>query len=230
MPAGKLKTIHAYVLAALLLTSTLPASGADKNKDEQALKNANAVIKAMLASKAVPASLLLTANCIVILPGVKKFAVGVGGSAGHGPMTCRKGKSSSGYTWSPPAMYSIGGASAGLQVGSSSTDLVLLILSASARNKVLAGKIKIGSEISAGLGSATAGGLVSGSDIVTYTHAKGLFAGTSLNGASLESDSNADERLYGKAVSARDIVLEDAVKPTTEGQSLILLLEKVGTT
>ena len=143
-----------YALAGLLAMSTLPALGADKSKDEQALKSANAVIKAMLASKAVPASLLLTANCIVILPGVKKFAVGVGGSAGHGPMTCRKGKSRNGYTWSPPAMYSIGGPSAGLQLGSSSTDLVLLILSEPARNKVLAGKIKIGSDVAAGRESA----------------------------------------------------------------------------
>jgi SH3 domain-containing YSC84-like protein 1 len=230
MPRVKLKAARVYVLAALLLTLTVPASGADKTKDEQALRNANAVIKAMLASKVVPASLLLTANCIVVLPGVKKFAVGIGGSAGHGPMTCRKRKNQNGYAWSPPAMYSIGGLSAGLQLGSSSTDLVLLVLSESARNKVLAGKVKIGSEIAAGMGSATAGGLITGTDIVTYTHAKGLFAGTPLNGAILESDSNADLRLYGKAVGARDIVLEDAVKPTMEGQSLILLLERVGTT
>jgi lipid-binding SYLF domain-containing protein len=214
---------------ALFLIAGQKSWGADKSKDEETLKNANAVIRAMLASKTIPRSLLLTADCIVVLPGVKKFAVGIGKSAGHGPLTCRKGKNLGGRTWSAPAMYSIGGASAGLQLGGSSTDLVLLILSSEARNKVLSGKIKIGSDFATTAGGVTSTALISGTEIVSYTHTRGLFGGTSLNGASLESDSNADQRLYNKPVSARDIVLEDAVKPTTEGQSLILLLEKVGT-
>lgn len=229
MPTLRIKTVLSCLVAALFLITGLPPLGADETKDEETLKNANAVIKAMLASKAIPHSLLLTADCILVLPGMKKFAVGIGGSAGHGPLTCRKRKSVGGRTWSAPAMYSIGGASAGLQLGGSSTDLVLLILSAEAKNKVLSGKIKIGSDFATTAGGATSTALITGTDIVTYTHTKGLFAGTSLNGASLESDSNADQRLYNKAVSARDIVLEDAVTPTREGQSLILLLESVGT-
>ena len=229
MPTLRIKIFLFWLVTTLLLIAGLRAWGADNTKDEETLKNANGVIKAMLASKAIPRSLLLTADCIVVLPGVRKFAVGIGKSAGHGPLTCRKGKNLSGRTWSSPAMYSIGGASAGLQVGSSSTDLVLLILSSEAKNKVLSGKIKIGSDFATTAGGATSTALISGTDIVTYTHTKGLFAGTSLNGASLESDSSADQRLYNKPVSARDIVLEDVVKPTNEGQSLILLLETVGT-
>jgi SH3 domain-containing YSC84-like protein 1 len=228
MPTLKIRTVS-WLLASLLLVSVLPAWGADKSKDEETIQNAAAVLQAMLDSKAVPANLLVTANCIVVLPGVKKFAVGVGGTGGRGPMICRKGKNFSGDEWSAPAMYTIGGASAGLQVGGSSTDVVLLIMSPSAVDKVLAGKIKVGTDLTAAAGpGATSTGSVGGADILTYGRAKGLFAGISLNGASLEPDSSADQRLYGKAISAREIVLDNAAKPTPAGQSLISLLEKRG--
>ena len=126
-------------------------------------------------------------------------------------------------------MYSFGGATAGLQFGGSSTDFVTLILSPSAANKLLASKIKVGkNDISATVGAETSTGWVADTDVVAFGHAKGLFAGTSLNGASLESDSSANQHLYNTVVSARDIVLEGAVKPTPAGQSLILLLERVG--
>src|SRR5271167_842528 len=127
-------------------------------------------------------------------------------------------------------MYTIGGASAGLQLGGSSTDVVLLIMAPSAVNKVLDGKIKVGTDLTAAAGPSgtTSTGSVGGADILTYGRAKGLFAGISLNGASLEPDSSADQRLYGKAVGAREIVLDNAVKATPAGQSLVSLLEKLG--
>ena len=230
MPTLTIKTVVCRLLAPLLLISTLPAWSADNAKDEETIKNAATVLQAMLDSKAVPASLLVTANCIIVLPGVKKIAVGVGGSGGRGPMTCRTGKNFSGDEWSAPAMYTIGGASAGLQVGATSTDFVLLIMSPSAVNKVLAGKNKVGSDLSAAAGptGATTNASVSGTDIVSSSHAKGLFAGVSLDGASLEPDSSADQRLYNKAVSAHDIVMDNGVKATPAGQSLISLLEKRG--
>src|SRR5208337_5060910 len=127
MPNLKIRTAVSWLLAPLLLIATLPAWGADQGKDEQTIQNATAVLQAMLDGKVVPANLLVTANCIVVLPGVKKFAVGVGGTGGRGPMTCRKGKNFSGDEWSAPAMYTIGGASAGLQVGGSSTVFLLMI-------------------------------------------------------------------------------------------------------
>jgi len=231
MPTLKIRRAVSWLLAPLLLISTLPAWGAGKDKDEETIEKATAVLEAMLDSKVVPADLLVTANCIVVLPGVKKFAVGVGGSGGRGPMTCRKGKNFTGGEWSAPAMYTIGGASAGLQLGGSSTDLVLLIMAPSAVNKVLESKIKVGSDLTAAAGpsGATSTGLVGGADILIYGRAKGLFAGISLNGASLEPDSSADQRLYGKAVGAREIVLDNAVKATPAGQSLVSLLERLGT-
>jgi lipid-binding SYLF domain-containing protein len=229
MPTSTIKTILCRLLAALLVISSLPAWSADA-KDEETIKNAATVLQAMLDGKAVPASLLVTANCIIVLPSVKKFAVGVGGSGGRGAMTCRTGKNFSGDEWSAPAMYTIGGASAGLQVGGTSTDFVLLVMSPSAVNKVLAGKNKVGSDLSAAVGptSASAAASANGKDLVSYSHAKGLFAGVSIDGASLEPDSGADQRLYDKAVSAKEIVLDNAVKATPAGQSLISLLEKRG--
>jgi lipid-binding SYLF domain-containing protein len=209
----------------VLIISTPPVRAADRGSDEETLSNATTVLGAMIASKDVPGDVLAKANCVIVLPSVKKFAIGVGGSGGRGPMVCRGGKDFSGR-WSAPAMFTIGGASAGFQVGGSSTDFILLIMSAAAVNKVTTGKTKVGRDMTAAAGpnGATSSGAVGGTDILTYGRAKGLFAGMSLSGASLEPDSDANQRLYGKAVSASDILLVNAVKVTPGGQSLLSLL------
>lgn len=227
MPMPRIKTAISCLLTSLLLILTVPAWGADKSKDEETIKNATTVLQTMLDSKAVPASLLVTAKCIIVLPGVKKFAVGVGGSGGRGPMTCRDGENFTGSKWSAPAMFTIGGASAGLQLGGSSSDFVLLIMEPKAVNKVLEGKTKVGSDLTAAAGpsGATSTGSVGGADILSYGRATGLFAGISLNGASLEPDSGANQRIYDKTISARQIVIDSAVKTTPAGQSLVSLLD-----
>ena len=207
-----------------LIFLTLPAWAADKGSDEETLRNATTVLGAMVASKDVPASIVAKADCVIVLPSVKKFAFGVGGTGGRGPMACRGGKNFSGK-WSAPAMYTIGGASAGFQVGGSSTDFVLLIMAPTAVDKVLNSKVKVGSDMTAAASpGVTSAGSVGGADILTYGRAKGLFAGMSLSGASLDPDSDANQRLYGKAVSAREIVIDNAVKATPGGQSLVSLL------
>jgi SH3 domain-containing YSC84-like protein 1 len=225
----KVKTATCWLLTSLLLIWTIPVWGADKAKDEETIKNASTVLEAMLKSNAVPKSLLVITDCIIILPSVKKFAVGVGGSGGRGVMSCRSEKNFTGGQWSVPAMVSIGGASAGAQIGGSSTDFVLLVMSPSAANKVLQGKVKVGSDLTAAVGpsGATTAGSAGGTDIVTYGHAKGLFAGISLNGATLNPDSDANQRLYDKAVSAREIVVDNTVKPTPAGESLVSLLNTI---
>jgi lipid-binding SYLF domain-containing protein len=207
-----------------LIPLSVPAWAADKQSDEETLRNATTVLRAMVVSKDVPASIVAKADCVIILPSVKKFAFGVGGTGGRGPMTCRGGKNVGGK-WSAPAMYTIGGASAGFQIGGSSTDFVLLIMAPTAVDKVLDGKVKVGSDMTAAAGpGVTSAGSVGGADILTYGRAKGLFAGMSLSGASLDPDSDANQRLYGKAVSAREIVVGNAVKATPGGQSLVSLL------
>ena len=108
MPTPRIKTAIAWLLISLPPIWTLPAWGAHKGKDEETIRNATTVLQAMLASKAVPESLLVTADCIIVLPSVKKFAVGVGGSGGRGPMTCRDGEKFTGSKWSaPPCLQSV---------------------------------------------------------------------------------------------------------------------------
>ena len=221
------KTAVLCLLTSLLLIfSTLPVRAADKGSDEETLRNATTVLQAMLASKDVPADVLAKADCVIVLPSVKKFAFGVGGTGGRGPMSCRGGKNFSGR-WSAPAMFSIGGASAGFQIGGSSTDFVLLIMAPAAVDKVLTGKTKVGSDMTAAAGpsGATSAGSVGGADILTYGRAKGLFAGMSLSGASLDPDSDANQRLYGKPIGAREIVRGKDVATPAGGEPLVSLLE-----
>src|SRR5271167_5018844 len=92
MSTPRIKTATACLLTSLLLILTLPAWGADKGKDEETIRNAATVLQAMVGSEGVPASTLAKADCIIILPSVKKFAVGIGGTGGRGPMSCRGGK------------------------------------------------------------------------------------------------------------------------------------------
>ena len=139
-------------------------------------------------------------------------------------MTCRGGKNFAGK-WSAPAMYSIGGASFGMQVGGTATDFVLLVMAPRAVDKMLDGKTKVGSDMTAAAGpGATSTGSVGGADILTYGRASGLFAGMSLSGSSLSPDDDANQRLYGSAVSARDIVRGGKVKTTAGGRRLVSML------
>ena len=139
-------------------------------------------------------------------------------------MSCREG---SGFTgkWSPPAMYTIGGASAGFQVGGKSSDVVIAIMASSAVDKVLNSKVKVGTDVSAAAGpGASTGTMGNTADMLTYARSSGLFAGVSLDGSSLEPDSSANQRLYGKPASAKEIV-SGGVTATTAGASLVSLLD-----
>ncbi len=217
------KAVPCLLVSLVLLLITLPVWGASKASDEETIRNAATVLQAMLSTDNVPRSVLEKADCIMILPSVKKFAVGIGGTGGRGPMSCREGKGFTGK-WSAPAMYSIGGASAGFQVGGKSSDIVIAIMAPTAVEKVLNSKVKVGSDVSAAAGpGASAGSLSNMADMLTYARSSGLFAGVSLDGASLEPDSDANQRLYDKTVSAKAIVSGD-VKATPAGQSLVSLL------
>jgi lipid-binding SYLF domain-containing protein len=213
-----------FLLVLTMATLAAPMWAADKSSDDQTLRNASTVLRAMLDSKDVPASVVAKADCIIILPSVKKFAFGVGGTGGRGPMSCREGKNFSGK-WSAPAMYTIGGASAGFQIGGTASDVILLIMSSSAVDKVLDSKVKVGTDATAAAGpGATTSGNMGSADILTYARTKGLFAGISLNGASLDPDGDANKRIYGETASARQIVTGTGVKTTPAGESLVSLL------
>ncbi len=219
------KGIGYTLLLATFLFCSIQVFADDKANDEQTLRNAATVLQAMLSSKDVSHSVLAKADCIIILPSVKKFAIGIGGTGGRGPMSCRQGKTFKGK-WSAPAMYNIGGASAGFQVGGTATDFVLLIMAPTAVDKVLDGKVKVGQDATAAAGpGATTTGSMGGADILTYARTKGLFAGVSLNGASLSPDGDANARLYGENVNARQIVTGTTIKATPGGKQLVSTLD-----
>ena len=191
-------------------------------KDDETLKRATSVLQEML-SKEDFAPNLANAKCILVLPDVKKFGIGIGGSGGRGPMSCRQGQSFDG-AWSAPALYSVGGASVGLQVGGSSTDFVLLIMNQKGVDALLKGKTKLGSDASAAAGSSGATASSVGSDILTYGKTSGLFAGVSLGNATIEPDANGNKRLYGKPITPSEILVDKGVATPAPGVPLISLL------
>ncbi len=213
-----------WVLTSILLL-LLPAFAGDKEKDEDTLRQANLVLQGLLNSKDIPRNLLSSANCVLILPNVKKFSFGIGGSGGRGPLLCRTGQDFKGK-WSTPAMYSVGGASVGLQLGGSSSDFVLLLMHAKVVNQILNGKTKMGTDATAAAGPGATAASASDADILTYGRAEGLFAGVSLGGATVEPDDDANYRLYGKTLTATDIVRGTDVMPSAEGKSLVAVLNK----
>ena len=222
------RTFHRWtpallVVMVLMVLSILPAWGANKAKDEETISNGTSVLQAMLSSKDVPADTVAKAYCLVVLPNVKKAGFIVGGSGGRGPMSCRTGDDFSGK-WSPPAMYTVGGMSVGLQAGGSSSDFVLLLMNKKAVDALQTGKTKLGGDLSVAAGPGAKAGTVSG-DVLSYARTSGLFAGASLGGATLEPDNDANQRLYDRAVSPREIISGNAVQVTTAGQSFVSLLD-----
>jgi lipid-binding SYLF domain-containing protein len=205
----------------LMMLSILPAWGADKTKDEETIGNATTVLQAMLSAKDVPGDVVAKADCILVIPNLKKGGLIIGGSGGRGPMSCRTGTDFGGK-WSTPAMYTSSGMSIGLQAGGSSSDFVVLLMDKKVMDAFLNGKTKLGRDASVAAGpGATAASL--GSDVLTYARTSGAFAGLSLGGATMEPDNNANERLYDKPLTATQIITGN-VPATTAGQAFVALL------
>lgn len=223
------KTVWAGILTSVLtLVLIVPAWGGDKQKDEDTLKNAAVVLQEVLNGNKIPSDVLAKSNCVIVLPNVKKFGVGIGASGGRGAMTCREGERFDGK-WSAPAMYSIGGASVGAQLGGTSTDFVLLVMNEKGVDAILQDKTKLGSDATAAAGpsgATTQTTSVAGADIYTYARAKGLFAGVSIDGATLHQDVDANKRLYGGKASAKEIVRGSGVEMPNGGEQLVTLLNK----
>jgi lipid-binding SYLF domain-containing protein len=211
-------------LTSIMLLMILPVFAGDKEKDEDTLRQANLVLQGFLDSNNISLTSLSKANCVLILPNVKKFGFGIGGSGGRGPLLCRSGQDFNGK-WSTPAMYSVGGMSAGFQVGGSSTDFVLLLMTPKVVDQILKGKTKMGTDATAAAGPGATAASASDAEILTYGKSEGLFAGVSLGGATVEPDNDANHRLYGKTLTATNIVRETGVQPTTEGKSLVKMLD-----
>jgi SH3 domain-containing YSC84-like protein 1 len=220
--------LSCFLAAVIGVLVAQPLNAASKQDDESTLQKANIVVSGMLNPGTIPANVLARTKCIVILPGVKKFGVGVGGSGGRGPMLCRGGKNFTGR-WSTPAMMTIGGASVGAQLGGSSTDFVLLVMDQKVVTQILSGKTKMGTDATAAAGpsGATAAGATD-AQVYSYGRAKGMFAGVSIGGATVAPDNDANNRLYGNNPDASSIVLGGSVKPTPAGKTLVATLAKAG--
>lgn len=182
-----------------------------QTKEDARLSNSATVLTAILqGDNGLPKSVLGQAMCVLIFPSVKKIAVGIGGSYGRGELVCRKG-SKMNEAWGAPVMYALDQGSIGVQLGSTATDFVLVFVSDKGVDAILNGKMKLGSNAAAAAGPTGAQATSYNaadmkSDVLTYSRSKGLFAGVSLEGASLDADNDANKDLYGKQIGAREIV------------------------
>src|SRR5260221_7323047 len=211
-------------LTSIMLLMILPVFAGDKEKDEDTLRQANLVLQGFLNSNNISLTSLSKANCVLILPNVKKFGFGIGGSGGRGPLLCRSGQNFDGK-WSTPAMYSVGGMSAGFQVGGSSTDFVLLLMTPKVVNQILNGKTKMGTDATAAAGPRRTAASASDAEIPTYWETRGPVCCGIPRSGTIGPDNDANHRLYGKTLTATNIVRETGVQPTTEGKSLVAVLD-----
>lgn len=216
----------------LLLIMVFAGSTAFAQKDEnKRIGIAGQVIVEILnVPDNIPQDLLNKAECVIVLPSVTKFAFGFGGSYGRGVMTCRSGPHFNGR-WSAPTMMALEGGSFGLQLGGQSTDFVLLIMNRRGANAILSTQVKLGGDVAAAAGpvgrnAAASTDISMRAEILSYSRSRGLFAGISLAGSTLRPDNDGNERLYGKNVSGKDIVINSKIRPPASAKLLLSTLDK----
>jgi len=219
----KLLPCLSTIILAVLPLITDVASAADQTKDDDRLRNCGTVLKEILdVPDNIPQGLLDKADCVVVFPSVLKAAFIVGGSYGRGAMSCRRGEDFRG-PWGAPTMMALEGGSFGFQIGGQATDFVLLVMNESGARGILASKVKLGGDASVAAGpvgrdaSADTDATLR-SEILSYSRARGLFAGVSLEGSTIRPDNGDNRRVYGRKIPAREIVLSGtvAVPPAAE--------------
>jgi len=182
-----------------------------QQKEDERLSNSATVLQEITSGgKGLPRNVLEKADCVLIFPSVKKVAVGIGASYGRGALVCRQGAEMNG-AWGAPAMYALDAESLGVQLGSSATDFVLVVMNAKGADQILNGKTKLGGNAAAAAGPTGArasefNSAAMTADVLTYSRSRGVFAGVSLGGAKIDGDRDANKALYGRDISAREIV------------------------
>lgn len=220
-----------YLSLVLCLVLGSSALGAGQNKEQARLENCGVVMQEILdVPDNIPQELLEKAECVVVIPSMTKVAVGVGASYGRGAMVCRTGKTFNG-SWGAPAMYALDGGSIGVQLGGESTDVVLLVMNDRGVDALLNSKVKLGGNASAAAGpkgrnieASTDASMRA--EILSYSRSRGLFAGVSLEGASLRPDDDATEQVYGRKMTARHIVTGTGISVPASGRHFVDVLEK----
>jgi lipid-binding SYLF domain-containing protein len=217
----------AFILCVLLIAGTLYAA----NKEQKRLENSGVVMQEIINTpENIPREILEKADCVIVFPSVLKAAFVVGGSYGRGAMVCRMGEEFKG-PWGAPAMYALEGGSVGFQIGGQATDLILLIMNERGASSILNSKVKLGADASAAAGplgrdaSADTDAYLR-SEVLSYSRSRGLFAGVSLEGSTLRPDDDATADVYGRKLTAREIVLGGKVRTPASGRHLVAVLQK----
>src|ERR1700682_382631 len=229
-----MKSIKRWTIVMIGVLAFAPSSFAresHKAKEGDRLRDAAAVMTEILnVPDNIPKDLLDKARCVIVMPSVLKAAFIVGGSYGRGTMVCRTGKNFSG-PWGAPAMYALEGGSIGFQIGGEATDFVFLVMNNRGVDSLLHSKVKLGADasIAAGpVGRAAAADTDAylRSEILSYSRARGVFAGVSLEGSTLRPDNGGNRNLYGHSVTATQIIKESEVQPTAAAHDLLAELQK----
>jgi lipid-binding SYLF domain-containing protein len=217
----------AFILCVLLIAGTLYAA----NKEQKRLENSGVVMQEIINTpENIPREILEKADCVIVFPSVLKAAFVVGGSYGRGAMVCRMGEEFKG-PWGAPAMYALEGGSIGFQIGGQATDLILLIMNERGASSILNSKVKLGADASVAAGpvgrdaSADTDAYLR-SEVLSYSRSRGLFAGISLEGSTLRPDDDATADVYGRKLTAREIVLGGKVRTPASGRQLVAVLQK----
>jgi SH3 domain-containing YSC84-like protein 1 len=227
------KILSALLVAALVGLPTLlvPAHvrADDTTTDQDRIKTAGQVLQEIMdIPDDIPQGVIDKADCVIVYPSVIKAAFIVGASYGRGVMTCRKGPNFRGR-WGAPSMMALEGASVGFQIGGQATDFVLLVMNGRGASSILSSKVKLGGDasVSAGPVGRTASAetdVAMRAEILSYSRSRGIFAGISLSGSTVRPDNDANERIYGKKLPAKSIVLGNAVPPTADAKHLLAVL------
>jgi lipid-binding SYLF domain-containing protein len=191
---------------------------------ESQLQKATNVMNEIMSTpdKGIPHDLLDKAVCVGIVPSEVKVAFGFGGTGGRGVLVCRKGGNG---PWDAPSMFSLGGASVGFQIGAKETDVVFLVMNPEGMKKLLQDSVKLGAEVSAAAGPVgrSAEGATDAqlhAEILSYSRSRGLFGGASLDGAVYKQDEDANQKIYGRRVTAKEILIDGTVRPTRAARPL----------
>jgi SH3 domain-containing YSC84-like protein 1 len=209
----------------------LPLSAAQDKKEVERLQNCGTVLKEILdIPDDIPQDLLDKAECVIVYPSVLKAAFVIGGSYGRGAMACRTGEHYTG-PWSAPTMMALEGGSVGFQIGGQATDFVLLVMNARGAHSILSSKVKLGADasVAAGPKGRTANAstdVTMRAEVLSYSRARGLFAGISLEGSTVRPDDDANERVYGKKLEAESIIFKGAVAVPPPAQKMIAYLNR----
>jgi lipid-binding SYLF domain-containing protein len=208
-----------YILVFLSLTFCATALAG-----ETQLQKATNVVNEIMNTpdKGIPHDLLDKAVCVGIVPSEVKFALGFGGTYGRGVLVCRRG--GNGH-WDAPSMFTMGGASVGFQIGGKATDVVFLVMNPEGMKKLVQDSVKLGGEVSVAAGPVgrSAEGATDvqlHAEILSYSRSRGLFGGASLDGAVYKQDEDDNQKVYGRHVTAKEILIEGSVRPTRAAQGL----------